>query len=127
VNFGDGAVQGNSANYQPDTNAQRQSPSAVVPQNWMDAEWQNVERQGISIPAPPAAPERPLALPSPQRATMQPQAPDSISGGVQAQHPGYTPDPAKTLANYAAWRTEPKPDQPPNQKPKRGRRKRRSL
>jgi hypothetical protein len=107
VNFGDGASQGNSAVYQPAADTRKPS-SSDVSRKWQDAGWQDV-----SFPAPPEPPKRLLARSAPQSAPRQPQAPDSISGGVKAQHPGYAPDPARTLANDAARRAEPKAKQPP--------------
>ena len=122
INFGNGAVQGNSASYNSSASNQTPSPNVDVPQKWVDADWVEVERRDVSTPALPAAPARPPTLSELYWATRQPQAPDSISGGVQAQHPGYQPDPAKTLPSHPAWRQLPAPDQTPSQKPKRGRR-----
>jgi type IV secretion system protein VirD4 len=107
VNFGDGASQGNSAVYQPAADTRKPS-SSDVSRKWQDADWQDVP-----LPAPPEPPKRLLARSAPQSAPRQPQAPDSISGGVKAQHPGYAPDPARTLANQTTRRTEPKAKQPP--------------
>lgn len=53
-----------------------------------------------------------LSPPSPARQSRS-QAEDNISNGVQSRHPGYTPDPAKTLPNPAARHPGYTPDPPP--------------
>lgn len=51
--------------------------------------------------------------PPPPPGQSRPQAQDNIRSGVQARHPGYTPDPAKTLPNPAARHPGYTPDPPP--------------